>query len=491
MQELSNQLQELLDKGFIRPSYSPWGALVLFMKKKDGSFRICIDYRDLNKLTIKNRYPLPRIDDLFDQLQGAQYFSKIDLRSGYHQLRVQEEDIPKTAFQTRYGHYEFMSKAKHEQHLRKILELLKKEQLYAKFSKCEFWLREVQFLGHVVNSEGIHVDPAKIEAIKNSDTTTTPTGIRYFLGLAGYYRRFISNFSKIALPLTKLPQKSEPFVWEQKQEDAFQTLKQKLCDAPILSLPEDEINMRQRRWVELLNDYDCVIKYHPGKANVLADALSQKERVKPLRVRAMGMTVQTSLQDKIVHAQQESVERGNPKKELDCGAERQFEMKADGIIYNQDRMWIPAVDELRKLIFDESHKTKVSVHPGADKMYQDLREYYWWPRMKKDIAWLRLPDELSGVHDVFHFSNLKNCLADESFAIPIEEFQVDEQLHFIEEPLEIMDSEVKQLKRSRLPIVNVRWNSNHGPQFTWEREDHMKSKYPHMFTEETVPDNDS
>ncbi|KAD4180267.1 hypothetical protein E3N88_28858 [Mikania micrantha] len=238
-----------------------------------------IDYRELNKLTIKNRCPLSRIDDLFDQLQGAQYFSKIDLRSGYHQLRVQEEDIPNTVFQTRYGHYEFMvmpfgltnapavfmdlmnrvckpyldqfvivfiddilihskSKAEHEQHLRKILELLKEEKLYAKFSKCEFWLREVQFLGHVVNSEGIHVDPAKIEAIKNYDTPKSPTEIRSFPGLAGYYRRFISNFSKIALLLTKLTQKSETFVWEQKQEAASQTLKQKLCDAPILSLLE-------------------------------------------------------------------------------------------------------------------------------------------------------------------------------------------------------------------------------------------------------------
>ncbi|KAD4981870.1 hypothetical protein E3N88_18541 [Mikania micrantha] len=279
MQELSNQLQELLDKGFIRPSFSPWGAPVLFVKKKDGSFRMCIDYRELNKLTIKNRYPLPRIDDLFDQLQGAQYFSKIDLRSGYHQLRIQEEDIPKTAFRTRYGHYEFMvmpfgltnapavfmdlmnqvrkpyldqfvivfiddiliysrNEKEHEQHLKIVLELLKEERLYAKFSKCEFWLREVQFLGHVINSDGIHVDPAKIEAIKNWDVPTTPTEIRSFLGLAGYYRRFISNFSKIALPLTKLTQKSEPFVWTQKQEEAFQTLKQRLCNAPILTLPE-------------------------------------------------------------------------------------------------------------------------------------------------------------------------------------------------------------------------------------------------------------
>ncbi|GJS71961.1 putative reverse transcriptase domain-containing protein [Tanacetum coccineum] len=178
MKELSEQLQELSDKGFIRPSSSPWGAPVLFVKKKDGSFRMCIDYRELNKLTVKNRYPLPRIDDLFDQLQGSSIYSKIDLRSGYHQLRVREQDIPKTAFRTRYGHYEFQvmpfgltnahtEKKEHEEHLKAILELLKKEKLYAKFSKCEFWIPKVQFLSHVIDSRGIHVEPAKIESIKD------------------------------------------------------------------------------------------------------------------------------------------------------------------------------------------------------------------------------------------------------------------------------------------------------------------------------------
>ncbi|GJR49275.1 putative reverse transcriptase domain-containing protein [Tanacetum coccineum] len=185
LQELSTQLQELSDKGFIRPSSSPWGAPVLFVKKKDGSFRMCIDYRELNKLTVKNRYPLPRIDDLFDQLQGSRVYSKIDLRSGYHQLRSKEE---------------------HAEHLKLILELLKKEELYAKFSKCEFWLSKVQFLGHVIDSEGIHVDPAKIESIKDWASPKTPTEIRQFL------------------------------------EAAFQLLKQKLCSAPILALPEGSEN---------------------------------------------------------------------------------------------------------------------------------------------------------------------------------------------------------------------------------------------------------
>ncbi|GJY84624.1 putative reverse transcriptase domain-containing protein [Tanacetum coccineum] len=219
MKELSEQLQELSDKGFIRPSSSPWGAPVLFVKKKDGSFRMCIDYRELNKLTVKNRYPLPRIDDLFDQLQGSSIYSKIDLRSGYHQLRVREQDIPKTAFRTRYGHYEFQvmpfgltnapavfmdlmnrvckpyldkfvivfiddiliyskDEKEHEEHLKAILELLKKEKLYAKFSKCEFWIPKVQFLGHVIDSRGIHVDPAKIESIKDWASPKTPTEIR-------------------------------------------------------------------------------------------------------------------------------------------------------------------------------------------------------------------------------------------------------------------------------------------------------------------------
>ncbi|GJS73849.1 putative reverse transcriptase domain-containing protein [Tanacetum coccineum] len=249
MKELSEQLQELSDKGFIRPSSSPWGAPVLFVKKKDGSFRMCIDYRELNKLTVKNRYPLPRIDDLFDQLQGSSIYSKIDLRSGYHQLRVREQDISKTAFRTRYGHYEFQvmpfgltnapaNEKEHEEHLKAILELLKKEQLYAKFSKCEFWILKVQFLGHVIDSRGIHVDPAKIESIKDWASPKTPTEIRQFLGLAGYYRRFIEGFSKIAKSMTKLTQKGIKFDWGEKEENAFQLIKQKLCSAPILALPE-------------------------------------------------------------------------------------------------------------------------------------------------------------------------------------------------------------------------------------------------------------
>ncbi|GKE13090.1 putative nucleotidyltransferase, ribonuclease H [Tanacetum coccineum] len=466
MQELSEQLQELQDKGFIRPSYSTWGAPVLFVKKKDGSFRMCIDYHELNKLTIKNRYPLPRIDNLFDQLQGAHYFSKIDLRSGYHQLRVHDDDISKTAFRTRYGHFEFTvmlfgltnapavfmdlmnrvckpyldkfvivfiddiliyskTKEDHENHLRLMLELLRKEKLYAKFSKCEFWLQEVHFLGHVVNHDGIHVDPSKIKAVKSWKAPMTPSKVRSFLGLTGYYRRFIENFSKIAKPLTSLTQKNQKYEWGEKQEEAFQTLKDNLCNAPILSLPngvedfvvycdasnqglgcvltqrdkviayasrqlkiheknymthdlelgtvvfalkiwrhhlyrtksviytdhkslqhifdQKELNMRQRRWLELFSDYECEIKYHPGKANVVADALNRKERVKPRRVRAMAVTIQSGVKGLILAAQGEAFKDKNMLAEGLNGTDQQMEKREDGSLYYMDRIWVPLV----------------------------------------------------------------------------------------------------------------------------------------------------
>ncbi|XP_072064483.1 uncharacterized protein [Arachis hypogaea] len=374
-------------------------VVLLLVKKKDGSMRLCVDYRQLNKITVKNKYPLPRIDDLMDQLQGAGVFSKIDLRSGYHQIRVRDEDIPKTAFRTRYGHYEYTvmsfgltnapavfmdymnrifhpyldkfvivfiddilvyskSEEEHADHLRTVLQILRDRKLYAKLSKCEFWKSEVKFLGHVVSKQGIAVDPAKVEAVMNWERPTSVTEIRSFLGLAGYYRRFIKGFSQLALPLTKLTRKDTPFIWTPKCEESFQALKHRLTTAPVLVLPEPsepfevycdaslkglgcvlmqhqnvvayasrqlrphemnypthdleiaavvfalkiwrhylygvkfhvfsnhkslkylfeqkKLNMRQRRWMELLKDYDFELNYHPGKANVVADALSRK-----------------------------------------------------------------------------------------------------------------------------------------------------------------------------------------------------------------------
>ncbi|GKA41873.1 putative reverse transcriptase domain-containing protein [Tanacetum coccineum] len=380
MQELFNQLQELEDRGFIRPSTSPWGAPILFVKKKDGYFKMCIDYREFNKLTVKNRYPLPRIDDLFDQLQGLSVYSKIDLRSSYHQLRVRNKDIPKTSFRTRYGHYEFQvmpfgltnapavfmdlmnrvckpyldkfvivfiddiliyscNKEEHANQLRIILELLKKEKLYAKFSKCDFWIYIMQFLRHLINSQGLHVDPAKIEAVKNWTSPTTPTEICQFLGLAGYYWRFIEA------PILPLPEGNDDFVvycdashqglgvvlMQREKVIAYASRQLKPPEENYTAhdlelgavvfalkiwrhylygtkcivftknkslqhiLDQKELNMRQRCWLELLADYGCEIRYHPGKENVVADALSRKEQIKPLRVRSLVMTIHPNL----------------------------------------------------------------------------------------------------------------------------------------------------------------------------------------------------
>nr|GFC28012.1 putative reverse transcriptase domain-containing protein [Tanacetum cinerariifolium] len=241
LKELKDQLQELLERGFIRPSVSPWGAPVLFVKKKDGSMRLCIDYRELNKITIRNRYPLPRIDDLFDQLQSAMHFSKIDLWSAVFMdlmNRVFHEFLDKFVIVFIDDILVFSkSKEEHEDHLRTVLQILRRKKLYAKFSKCEFWLSSVAFPSHIVSAEGITMDPAKVEAITKWPRPTSVTEVRSFLGLAGYYRRFVEGFSRLALPLTKLMRKGEKFVWNEEREKSFEELKQRLVSAPVLTLP--------------------------------------------------------------------------------------------------------------------------------------------------------------------------------------------------------------------------------------------------------------
>ncbi|GKC63481.1 putative reverse transcriptase domain-containing protein, partial [Tanacetum coccineum] len=537
LQELSTQLQELYDKGFIRPSSSPWGTPVLFVKKKDGSFRMCIDYRELNKLTVKNQYPLPRIDDLFDQ--------------------VREEDIPKTEFRIRYGHYEFhvmpfgltnapASKEEHAEHIKLVLELLKKEELYAKFSKCELWLSKVQFLGHVIDSEGIHVDPTNIESIKDWASPKTPTQIRQFLD-------------------------------------------------------QKELNMRQHRWLELLSDYDCEIRYHSGKANVVAVKARKEENfgtedlcgmIKKLEQRTDGTLCLNGrswipCRDTIGVIIDRLTKSAHflPMKETDSMEKLTRQYLKEVVLRHgvpSERSIQTLEDMLRACVIDfgkgwdrylplvefsynNSYHTSIKVAPFESLYGRKCRSPICWAevgdaqltgpeiihettekiiQIKKRIQagqdrqknyadrrrkplelevrdkvmlkvspWkgvihfgkrgklkpryigpfkilakvgtlayrLKLPEQLSQVYSTFHVSNLKKCFVEEPLAIPLDEIQIDDKLKFIKEPIKIIDQEVKRLKQSRIPIVKVRWNSRRGPEFTWEREDQMKKKFPHLF----------
>ncbi|GJX99698.1 reverse transcriptase domain-containing protein [Tanacetum coccineum] len=604
---------------------------------------MCIDYRELNKLTVKNCYPLPMIVDLFDQLQGSSVYSKIDLRSGYHQLRVRDEDIPKTAFRTRYGHYEFQVMPFGLTNAPVVfMDLMNRV--------CKPYLDKfvIVFIDDILIYSRLHVDPAKIEAVKNWTSPTTPTEIRQFLGLAGYYWRFIKDFLKIAKSLTELTQKNKKYIWGEDQESAFQLLKQKLCEASILALTEGNDDFIV--YCDASHqDYDCEICYHPGKANVVENALSWKEQIKPLRVRSLVMTIHLNLPSQILKAQTKALKEENIKVENLRGMDKSFEIRPDGTRCIKNQSWLPLFGNLRDLIMHESHKLKYSIHLGFDKMYQDLKKLYWWPDMKAIIAeyvgtcltcfrvkaecqkpsgllvqpeviidrltksahfvptretdsketltrlyikeivsrhevpisiildrdshftsrfwqslqsalgtqldmstayhpktdgtskrtiqtledmlracvidfgkgwekhlplvefsynnsyhssikaapfealygqkcrslvcWaevgdrryanvrrkplgfqvgdhvaykLELPEEISNIHSTFHISNLKKCLSDESLVIPMKELRLNDKLNFVEELVEIMDREVKQLKQSRIPIVKVR-----------------------------------
>ncbi|GJR48364.1 putative reverse transcriptase domain-containing protein [Tanacetum coccineum] len=469
MQELSNQLKEIQEKGFIRPSSSPWGAPVLFVKKKDGLFRMCIDYRELNKLTVKNRYPLPRIDDLFDQLQGSRpYLDKFFI--------VFIDDI------LIYS----KSKEEHEVHLKLILELLEKEKLFMKFSKCEFWLQEVHFLGHVVNSKGIHVDPSKIEAVKNWKPPKTPTEIHSFLGLVGYYRSVIYT-----------DHKSLQHIFDQK-----------------------ELNMRQRRWIELFSDYDCEIRYHPGKANVVADALSMKERLKLRRARAMSMTIHSSIKTRILEAQSEASKKhkrsGRNKAlgtrldlsttyhpETDGQSEHTIQMLEDMLracAINFSGNWdthLPLVE----FSYNNSYYSSVKCAPFEALYGRKCQTPIAWAKVGEsklfgpDIVLettdkiVQIKERLKAARDrqksyadnrrkplefsvgdkvLLKVSPRKGMkwLVDVNLHVALEEVKIDVKLHFVEEPMEIMDREVKKLKKRRIPFVNVCWNSWRGLEFT-------------------------
>ncbi|KAA3477884.1 ty3-gypsy retrotransposon protein [Gossypium australe] len=399
------QLQDLTEKGFARPSCSPWGAPVVFVKKKDGSMRLYINYRQLNKVTVKNKYLLPRTDDLFDQLKGATVFSKIDLRLGYYQLKVKDSDIPKTAFRMRYGHYEFLvmpfgstnalavfmdlmnpifrpfldmfvvvfiddiliysqDEHEHAEHLKTVLQMLQDNQLYAKFSKSEFWLKKVGFLGHIVSGEGVRVDLSKILAIVDWKPPKNILEVRSFLGLASYYKRQLKPHEK-NYPAHDLELAAVIFALKIWRHHLYGEKCQIFTDHKSLKylMTQKELNLRQQRWLELIKDYELVIDYHLGKANIVADALSRKSLF-ALR----GLNTQMTLSN-------------------------------DGSILAKLRvrpMFLQEIYEAQKIdselqakrtqFLHEAHSGCLSVHPGSTKMYNDLKKWYWWPSMKKDIS---------------------------------------------------------------------------------------------------------
>ncbi|WVZ70210.1 hypothetical protein U9M48_018892 [Paspalum notatum var. saurae] len=499
-EEVKKNIDELLAKGYIRPSSSPWAFPVLLVEKKDTDVkRMCVDYRALNKVTIKNKYPLPRIDDLFDQLQGACVFSKIDLRSGYHQLKIRPSDIPKTAFTTKYGLYEYtvmsfgltnapayfmqLMNSVFMDYLDKFVVFFeaREHKPYAKFGKCEFWIDEVRFLGHVVSKGGIAVDPSKVSTVTNWKVPEIPKEVRGFLGLAGYYRRFIENFSRIAKPMTSLLEKDAEFRWTNAQQAAFDELKKRLTTAFVLTLhdqqkkfivycdaskdgkviayaswqlrkhelnypthdlelaavvhalkiwrhylygqrceiytdhkslkyifTQNELNMRQRRWLELIKDYDMEIHYHPGKANVVADALSRKsyanmalgfmmphelcEEFERLSLgflhhtTAAAFEAEPTLEQEIREHQKNDEKLQEIRELLKSGKAPHFREDEQGTLWYKNRICVPNVDSIRKLILSEAHDTAYSIHPGSTKMYYDLKERFWWYGMKRAVA---------------------------------------------------------------------------------------------------------
>ncbi|GKC96979.1 putative reverse transcriptase domain-containing protein, partial [Tanacetum coccineum] len=506
MPELSTQLQELSDRGFIRPIPHPGELRFCLSKRKIDLFgcvstTVCKSYLD--------RFMIIFIDDIL-------VYSK--------------------------------SRKEHEGHLKLIMRLLKKEELYAKFSKCEFWLSKVQFLGHVIDSEGIHVDPTMIEFIKDWASPKTPTEIGQFLEKAEAAFQLVGRGfdakgegHSLRIPPT-----------QGLREELYHTRPRAWCSS---ACPEDvetlsnELKMRQRRWLELLSDYDCEIRYHPRKANVVADALIQKERSKPLRVWALVMTMGLNLPKQILSAQSEARKEENFINEDLHGMINKLEPRADETLFcnffamreddhleqvdegqllegsslkawrassNRQLTVLEIIQETtKKIVQIKSHiqaardckrsyanvrrkplefqigdkvMLKVSPWKGVIRFGKrgKLNPYYIGPfkiiaKVRTVAYHLELPEQLSRVYSTFHVSNWKKCLVGEPLSIPLDEIQIDDQLHFIEEPVKIMDRKVKCLKQSRIQIVKVRWNSRRGPEFTWERQDQMKKKYPHLF----------
>nr|GEV90746.1 hypothetical protein [Tanacetum cinerariifolium] len=545
IKELSEQLQELSDKGFIRHSSSPWGAPILFVKKKDGSFRMCIDYHELNKLTVKNCYPLPRIEDLFDQLQGSNVYSKIDLRSGYHQLRVREQDVPKTAFKTRYGHYEFQvmpfgltnapaNEKEHEEHLKVILELLKKEKLYAKFSKCEFWI-----LKKLCSALILALPEGSKDFVVYCDASYKG------LGVVLMQREKVIAYASRQLKIHEKNYKTHDL--ELGRHDQKDIPKEKLEPRA-----DGNLCLNGRSWLPCYGDLRSVImheshksKYsiHPGFEkmykdmkklywwpNIKADIATYVSKclmcakVKAEHQRPSGLLVQPAIpewkwdyitMDFITKLPKSShgfdiIWKSFQKAlgtdlsmstayhpEIDGQSEKTVQTLEDMLracVINFRKGWVKHFP-LAEFSYNNSYRAIIKAAPYEALCGRKCRSPVKWGKLNSryagpfkvlakvgDVAYrLELPQELSRVRHTFHVSNLKKFYADEPLAMPLEGIHVDDKHQFVEEPVEVMEREIKRLKRSWIPLVKVHWNSMRGPEFTWEREDSFKKKYPHFF----------
>ncbi|KAH0720138.1 hypothetical protein KY284_005168 [Solanum tuberosum] len=570
--QLKEQLKDLLDKGFIQSSVSPWGAPVLFVRKNDGSLRMCIDYRQLNKVTIKIKYPLPMIDDLFDQLQGA--------------------------FRTRYGHYEFLvmsfgltnvlaafmdlmnrvfkpylhmivivfiadiliysrNEEDHASHLRIVLQTLKDRELYAKFSKCEFWLESVAFLGYIVSEEGIKVDTQKIEAVQNWPRPTYPIDIRSFLGLAGYYRRFVEGFSSISSPLTKLTKKMNDNVIAY----ASRQLKVHEKNYPThdLELAAVVFGLKIQRHY-LYRVHVDVFTDHKSKANVVADALSRLSIGEVVVINE----AESSLVSEVKEKQDQDLILLESKANVHKQKVLAFEQGGDRVLRYQDRLCVPRVDELQERIMEEAHSSRYSIHPGSTKMYRDLREVYWpggmaqnielpewrWEMINMDfitglpsyhssiqmdpyealygrryrspIGWFEVGEAGLIGPDLVHQAmekvkviqkRLKMAQSRQKSHTDVRrrelEFEVDDwvylkvspmkgvmifdisikdSLSYEEIPVQILDCHVRKLRTREVTSVKVLWRNQFVGGATWEAEEYMKKRYPHLFEAGEVPD---
>ncbi|KAL4355384.1 hypothetical protein GQ457_06G011820 [Hibiscus cannabinus] len=565
--------------------------------------RLYIDYRELNRVTIKNKYPLPRIEDLFDQLRDASIFSKIDLRSGYYRMRVKDIDVPKTAFRTCYGHFEFLvmpfgltnapaafmdlmdrifkpyldkfvvvfiddiltyshNKDEHPEHLRIVLQILRDRPLFPKFSKYEFWLSEVAFLGHVISAKGIMVNPKKFRTVLDWRPPRNVGEVRSFVNLVGYYRRFVKVFSAIALPLTKLLRKYQPFEWSEERQRSSNQLKQALTHAHVLVQPEPgkefivysdashsdlgcvlmqgdnvipyasrqlkphelnypthdlelavivfalkiwrhylydekchmfmdhkslkylltqkDLNLRQRIWMELLKDYDLVIDYHPRKANVVVDALSQKSNSASLAINAhFRLTKERKLLSEL-HVQPylvsrfKELQRMDPKLQkiatnLEAKHNSEFSVKSDGPLYFKNRMCISNDEVLRKEMLDEAHQSSFSIHPGSVSPWKKVLRFgkkgklsprYIGPFEVLDkvgpVAYrLVLPPKFDKIHNVFLVSMIRKYRSDPSHVLEAEEVELNLDLTYEEEPVMILDREVKRLQNKNVSLVKI------------------------------------